>query len=311
MFSYYPLKNAQAIAKDKEGQKIYFIDDPYAYKDEDKYRQEILTELYKKEPTIKEIKEFMSAPILFKELKITDRENEYFPIPDLTFDRFVCSIIGASGSGKSVFASKLLKQYHKMQKENEIFLFSNKARGEDPALDLDFITEHVDINEHVTKPINVTKYPNSLFVFDDIIESIVLNEESTFFKSVENEKPAVKARLIKERQQELQRIINQSIQNILSLGRSRKISCIMIRHAYKNGGSNLLKSEATHIVSFPTSNGAKFNEYLKDYEGLSRNQIKAINSLEESKSRFQFIYMSKQGCKYIVSNRNIISLENY
>jgi len=312
MFCYYPLKNAQPIARDTLGQKIYFIDDPFVEQEEDKYRQEILTDLYKTEPTIKEIKEFMNTPIFFKELKITEKDNEYFPIPDLTYDRFVATIIGASGSGKSVFASKLIKQYHRMQKENEIFIFSNKKKGEDKALDLDFITEHVDINDSISKPINVVDYPNSLFVWDDILESIVLDENSPFMQSLEKEKPSVKTRLLKQRQQDLQHLINQSVSNILSLGRSRKVSSIIIRHSFFNGASiPLLKSESTHLVSFPAGNGCQFKKYLKEYENLSKSQIEAIFSLKESKCRYQYIYISRQGCRYCISNKNIISLENY
>jgi predicted AAA+ superfamily ATPase len=87
-------------------------------------------------------------------------------MPDKTLERQIYLYYGVSGSGKSTFTRKFVKEYKKTFKENKVYLFS--CLTEDESLDeikpLRFRLEE----DLVTDPINVAELSSSLIIFDDI-----------------------------------------------------------------------------------------------------------------------------------------------
>jgi hypothetical protein len=304
MFSFHKLSNSYPIAKTNKNRTVYFV--PEVAPDIEAYQDEVIKN--GKLESVKEIRELLTGNVLMSSVTLAKGE-EFFPLPVVhNKKRVAISIIGNSGSGKSVFTSNFIKKYHKLLPDNELFLLSNKNQGDEPAFEDIEDLKYIPINS-LNEPVNVKNFKNCLFVFDDIHEGVILDPESEFVKSIEKEKLSVQQKIIKDRQKQLDSVIDRSSINILSLGRSREISTVIVKHSFRDGKSNLYKTEGTDLVVFPAGNTPKIKEYYKNIEGLSKSQIDRLFSLKESKETFQFIYLSRQGLRYAISNRNIISLD--
>ena len=68
----------------------------------------------------------------FNSLKLSP-DAKFQQIPDKDTERQITYITGASGSGKSTYIKNYCKEYKKIFKKNEIYLFS--SLGEDESLD--------------------------------------------------------------------------------------------------------------------------------------------------------------------------------
>ena len=68
----------------------------------------------------------------FKRLQISN-DSKFQIVPDLTKERQILYITGASGSGKSTFTRKYIEELKKKKKDTPIYLFS--ALKEDESLD--------------------------------------------------------------------------------------------------------------------------------------------------------------------------------
>ncbi len=302
MFSYYKLPKSYPIAKTtKSHRTVYFLPDVNV--SESKLKEHVVESFSNK--SFEEISAFVKDPIVFKELRLVD-DDEFRVVP--SDKRMAISVIGNSGSGKSIWASNMIKDYHTQFPDNEVFLLSNKLSNEDPAFeDMDYIT-YIDVNE-LTEPIKTNKFENCLFVFDDLLEGVILDSDSEFVQSLEQESYSKQQRIIKERQKQLDMIANKSVENILALGRARNISILIVKHQFRDGKSSLLKTENTGLVSFPAGNSNKLREYLKTVECLGKQQINKIFSMKESKGTYQFVYLSRHGLRYCISNKNVVSID--
>ena len=87
-------------------------------------------------------------------------------MPDKTLERQIKYITGVSGSGKSTFTRKFVKEYRKIFKENEVYLFSCSTSDEslDEVKPKRFRIE----DDLVIDPIKPEELSNSLVIFDDI-----------------------------------------------------------------------------------------------------------------------------------------------
>jgi hypothetical protein len=302
MFSFYKLPGSYQIASTNKKRKVYFL--PEINIDIDQLKEDLIEE--NNISNLSELKQILTGDFISNKL-VLQKDEEFFPVPH--FEKRTClMVIGNSGSGKSVFISRFIKKYEKIFKENELFLLSNKAHNEEPAFENISNLKYIPINS-LNEAINVKKFERCLFIYDDIHEGVILDSDSVFVKSLEKEKYSTQQRIIKERQKQLDNIIDKSSINMLSLGRSRNISIVIVKHAFRDGKNNLYKTEGTHLCTFPSGNSAKIKEYLKNVECLSKTQIYSILNLKESKSTYQFLYISRQGLRYCISNKNIISLD--
>lgn len=303
MFSFYKLPGSYQIASTNKKRKVFFL--PEINIDIEQLKEDLIKN--NNIINLPELKQILTGDFISNKLTLNEKDEEFFPVQHLE-KRTCLMVIGNSGSGKSVFTSRFIKKYKKTFKNNELFLLSNKNQDEEPAFKYIENLKYIPINS-LNEPINVKNFEKCLFVYDDIHEGVILDGDSNFVKSLEKEKYTVQQRIIKERQKQLDSIIDKSSINMLSLGRSRNISTIIVKHAFRDGKNNLYKTEGTHLCTFPSGNSAKIREYLKNVEYLLKTQINLIFNLKESKSTYQFLYISRQGLRYCISNKNIISLD--
>lgn len=186
-------------------------------------------------------------------------DGELLPLPNEDMiERLM--VAGASGSGKSTYVGKYIKQYKLKHKKNPVFLFTRNK--EDPALDK-YKIERVELNEDILEePIDLEELSNSLCIFDDV-DTIP-------------EKPI---------RDEVKRIQ----EDLLECGRKEGISVISTSHHllnYKQTRQLLL--ESTSITFFPKGGGqAQIIGFLKHHCGLNAKEIGKILKLP---SRWITIY---------------------
>jgi hypothetical protein len=163
-------------------------------------------------------------------------------------------ISGMSGSGKSTFIKNYALQYKKLYPNNEIYMISKL--NSDPSID-DYINiKRLLIDENIIDiEFNAEEFENSLFICDDI-------------DTINNKKIYEKVKNIRD--------------TILETGRHFNISVCNVSHQilnYKNSRTMIL--ESTKIIFFLTGGGAyQIKNYLKNYKGLSNEQIKLIMNIK-------------------------------
>lgn len=187
---------------------------------------------------------------LKKELVIHD--GKVVPLPNINSEKGTrIYIAGPTGSGKSTFASMIMREYKKMYPGNDIMLFSNEMK--DPVID-----EHKPVrilldDSLIDNPIQKEELENSLCVFDDI--------DAMTDKDIELAVEILRDNLLKE-------------------GRKHNIFVICTAHQLTNYRKtrNIL-NDCDSIVFFPKSNVSGIKHYLKTYGGLSKRQIEEILAL--------------------------------
>ena len=215
-----------------------------------------------------------------KDIK-TNEDAEFIPL--LTSDqegRAISYIFGASGSGKSTLAKKMIIEWRKLNKSmaNNVYLFS--AKPEDHALDSINIKRIPLSYDLVDSPIDINSCKNSLIIFDDI-DSISKKDE------------------------EIRQAVFDLLNNILQIGRSYKVSCIITNHLPNTRDMKIAIYEAHSIIWF-NGNGTKraVNYLLQEYVGMDRKEIEKTKKLD---SRYIFVY--KNYPNYIVSAKKLYLLD--
>jgi hypothetical protein len=199
--------------------------------------------------------------------------GKFEQIPDIVNERQTCFISGPSGSGKSTYCANYIEKYQKLFPKNKIIIFS--AKPEDPVLDRLGVSRFIIDESLLTHPIDMIqdlKEGNMLIVFDDC-------------NSIANEKV----------KQAVTKIMNQ----ILELGRSYKIYCLITTHVTNDGkATKLIWIESHTITIFPQSGNRYSMEYaLKHYCGFGK---KISDKILNSKSRW--VTISKTYPNYILTD---------
>jgi hypothetical protein len=174
-------------------------------------------------------------------------------IPDKKTERSVLYITGMSGSGKSVYATKYIEQYHKMYPKNEIFIFSSLA--EDATLDKLKYTKRIKIKSEpfLSAELDTADFANSLCLFDDC--------------------DVISAKHIKAK-------VFTLLNAFLETGRHFGISVIFTSHNATMGlDTKRILNECHSVTLYPRNLGGKTSKYLLDgYLGLGPEQIRRIKS---------------------------------
>ena len=172
-------------------------------------------------------------------------------------------VSGASGSGKSVFTGKWLKQLHKMYPDMPMYLFSPVQ--EDKALD-HLPVERVDMDMHLLQnPFSIEELEDSVVIFDDCCSI---------------KEPAMK------------KYISWLRDNLLIRGRHTNTRLVYISHLISNySDTRNLLNESTSVTVYPRSGSGTFQikKYLEVQCGLDKSEIKRFINLP---SRWVTIYRS-------------------
>lgn len=189
----------------------------------------------------------------FTHLKLPS-DAKFQPVPNTKADRDCHYITGASGSGKSTWTKKFVKEYHntfnKGKKDNEkrpVYLFSRK--NEDENLD-DVKPLRVKIGDNLlTDPLKMEDFKKSLVLFDDtdIIAGKALRDS-----------------------------VNHIRDEILQGGRSINVSCIITNHNFTGRELKTVLNECHTITVFPANYNRGMKYLLEDYLGLDKPTIKRI-----------------------------------
>lgn len=192
-------------------------------------------------------------------------------------ERSIFYLTGASGSGKSYYASSLVQQYAKQFPKNDIYLFS--AVKSDPILDKIKKVMRIDFKKFMEQETDVEDFKDSLCIFDDV--------DSTSDKNIKKKVLALQDRILQE-------------------GRHHCISAIITSHLACNGKeTKMILSEAHSITFYPMSlQGRSLKYLLEQYMGLSKDQIAKIKKI---KSRF--ITFIKSYPQIILSEKEVYVLK--
>jgi ABC-type dipeptide/oligopeptide/nickel transport system ATPase component len=185
----------------------------------------------------------------YKELKLKDGEFQF--IPDIKFR--INYIVGASGSGKSYFASNLAEEYKLLYPKNPIYLLSYLS--DDTSIDRVKGIKRILLNDDfLEETIECEDLKNSLTIWDDV--DCITDKKM---------KLKLKELLIK----------------ILNTGRHTNTSLIYLSHIACNGvETKPLLNEASSITFFNQTLGGRTKNYLlNQYLGLNKKQIEAIDNI--------------------------------
>jgi ABC-type dipeptide/oligopeptide/nickel transport system ATPase component len=186
----------------------------------------------------------------YKEVKIKDGSFQF--IPDIKFR--INYIVGASGSGKSYFASNLAEEYKLLYPKNPIYLLSYLS--DDTSIDRVKGIQRIQLNDDfLEETIECEDLKNSLTIWDDV--DCITDKKM---------KLKLKELLIK----------------ILNTGRHTNTSLIYLSHIACNGvETKPLLNEASSITFFNQTLGGRTKTYLlNQYFGLNKKQIEAIDNVE-------------------------------
>jgi len=203
--------------------------------------------------------------LLRKCIQIPKEEGTIQPIPMNESSRW--GIFGPSGVGKSTFLGKLMVEYKKKYKKNDIFVIS--ALTEDEAFEK-VKPIYVKLDESViTDPLSIKEFKNSMICFDDI-------------ESITNK--ALKDAIFTFRDECLQ------------VGRHENITTCCIAHGILMGvESKVLLNEADQVCVFPRSNFSAITNLVKRYYGFGRDDVNYLKELGQ-RSRWAVIKRSYPTC---------------
>lgn len=259
----YPIAKVKGIAKNKKlnDKKIYLIRrDVYDNSSDDEENDKLVEE--------KDAEEF-------RELQLV--QGYLQQLPDPFCDRTTHYIGGVAGSGKSTYASGLIREYKKMYPSRRVILFSRKPN--DPVLDqLNPMRVKMDFSL-VDEPVQLEELTESMVIFDDVGTIADSSIKSAVFH-----------------------LIN----DILEVGRSYKISCIVSNHLFCNyKDTRTVLNESQYVTAFPHHGGKNhFKRYLKAYLGLDEKQIKKIMKVPS-----RWVTLHVHSPMYVMYNGGIYFLE--
>jgi hypothetical protein len=172
-------------------------------------------------------------------------DDETFQHIPSNLERDCLYICGASGSGKSTYSAKFIKEYQKKNKKNPCYLFS--AKNEDAVLD-DLGIKRIKINESlIENPIKAEEMANSLIIYDDID---VIQDKT------------------------LRKAVWESLNLALQVCRALSTTVIITNHLPTMGkDTGIVLFECHSITFFPNDLNRKLRYMLENYCGLSQKEI--------------------------------------
>jgi ABC-type dipeptide/oligopeptide/nickel transport system ATPase component len=175
-------------------------------------------------------------------------------IPDESRERSILYIVGASGSGKSWYASDFANQYKKQNPNNPIYLMSYVES--DSSIERVKGIERIKLDEEfLAADLSSKDFENSLLIMDDC--------------------DVITAKAMKLKLRDL-------LGKILNTGRHDNVSLVYLSHIACGGlETKPILNEAHAIVFFPqTLSGRARNYLLGQYLNFSRHQIEGIDDIQ-------------------------------
>ena len=180
--------------------------------------------------------------------------EKFMYIPDETRERQILYCVGASGSGKSYFASDFANAYKKQHPENPIYLMSYV--DSDSSIERVKGIERIKLDEEfLSADLTSKDFENSLLIMDDC--------------------DCITEKKMKAKLRDL-------LGKILNTGRHDNVSLIYLSHIACGGlETKPILNEAHAITFFPqTLSGRARNYLLGQYLNFTKKAIEAIDDIQ-------------------------------
>jgi len=195
-----------------------------------------------------------SATNNYKEIILKPNQGKFQYIPDEGKERFIAYVVGASGSGKSWFASELGNEYKKLFPKNPIYLLS--YLDNDSSIDQIKGIKRIKLDdEFLDTDLDAEDFRDSLVIWDDT-------------DCITDKKMVLKLRDL--------------LGKMLNTGRHCRNSVIYLSHIACNGLQTKGILNECHSLTFfnATLGGRTKNYLLNQYLGLNKKQIEAVEKID-------------------------------
>jgi hypothetical protein len=208
----------------------------------------------KKKDKIVYLDENSSSANNYKEIILKPNQGKFQYIPDENKERFIAYIVGASGSGKSFFASQLANEYKKLFPKNPIYLLS--YLDNDSSIDQVKGIKRIKLNdEFIDTDLDASDFSDSLVIWDD---TDCITDKAMILK------------------------LRDLLGKMLNTGRHCRNSVIYLSHIACNGlQTKGILNECHSLTFFNATLGGRTKQYLlNQYLGLNKKQIEALDKIE-------------------------------
>lgn len=226
--------------------------------------------------------------------------------------RETVSVFGKSGSGKSWQIKNYIRNYLLLHPSNRVYFYSMNLLRNDPSYEEDLVEKITQIDLlSVDCPIDPSKYPNTLFVFDDVLDVKVSISPQTHFPNYANLPLNERTKLERECDKKagsVKGLLNASVKNILNLGRKYNVSCISVYHKLKSGiDSTFIVEESSSCWLFPyTASKKTLASFLEERLSFSKEDSERI--AREKFYQYDFLYVNSAGKHFIFTPNRFLFL---
>ena len=211
-----------------------------------------------------------------KVLHIDKEDGHIQPLPPS--ESFRIGVFGPSGVGKSTFISKYTDAYHKIYKDNIVYILS--PTRDDPVFqDKDYI-KYIKIDDSILEfPLEVGEFGHGegkgcCIIFDDV-------------ESITNKKLNEAVRIFRDQCYEI--------------GRKKGIATIAVHHVVRAGHkTRIILNESDYTIFFPKSNFKAIRNMVEEYYGFTKEDVEYVRDI---KSRW--IYIKRAYPVTVVSEQDI------
>lgn len=214
--------------------------------------------------------------------------------------RETVSIFGKSGSGKSWQIKNYIRNYSLLHPGNKIYFYSMNKLENDPSYDADLLKKITQINlMSVDCAIHPEKYSESLFIFDDVLDvKFSLSPGDVFGLQYRLADLTAKSKMERDCSKKAASIkcfLNESVKNILNVGRKYDTSCIAVYHKLRSGiDSTFAVEESSSCWLYPYgATKHALHGFMTERLSFSKEEIKEFS--KEQFYQYDFLYINNSG----------------
>lgn len=250
-----------------------------------------------------ELKEYVEEDSTPQDFRVKEQYKlNIVPSNNITgLQRETISVFGKSGSGKSWQIKNYIRNYKLLHPGNNVYFYSLNKLENDPSYDEDLLENITQIDlMSVDCAILPENYKDSLFVFDDVLDvKFSLSPAEVFGLQYRLADIATKSRLEREcnkKATSIKSFLNESVKNILNLGRKYNASCIAVYHKLRSGiESTFAVEESSACWLYPyTATKQALHSFMAERLSFSKDDIKAFAKNEEF-YQYDFLCINNAG----------------
>lgn len=249
-----------------------------------------------------ELKKYTEEGSTVEDFKLKD-EYRFNIIPSNTitgFQRETVAILGQNGSGKSWQIKNYIRNYSLLRPGNKIFFYSLNKLENDPTYDKDLLEKITQIDlMSVDCAILPEKFQDSLIIFDDVLDvKFSLSPAEVYgleYQQADLTKKKKLADVCDKKSTSIKTFLNESLVNVINLGRKYNVSCISVFHKLKSGvDSTFAVEQSSSCWLYPyVESKQTLCGFLFDRLSFSREDVKEFS--KEKFYQYDFLYINRGG----------------